>query len=174
SPSGTTAEAGAGRFSADPDPCSLLEAAQVRAFGPTSAPVSAEAKGDDEAYCSWFDSGGPSLRVQFTRKSPTSGKTASEVAHAFFAAERVKTKADEGTSPFGWVGPLRDVKRVGAEAFGYDVGSLDRVTTVVRLRISNLLVEVSLSEEAKRVSPELRAKGLRAARLVAEELNGRD
>ncbi|MFF4411189.1 serine/threonine-protein kinase [Streptosporangium sp. NPDC001559] len=175
SPSGTTAEAGAGRFSADPDPCSMLEAAQVRTLGPTSAPFSDKARGDKEAYCSWSDpSDGPSLRVQFTRKTPVSGKTAPEVAHAFFAAERVKAKADEGTSPVGWVGPLRDVNRVGAEAFTYDVGSLDRVSMVIRFRISNLLVEVSLSEKAKRVSPELRTRGLRAARFAAEELNSRD
>ncbi|MER7134485.1 serine/threonine-protein kinase [Streptosporangium saharense] len=174
SPSGTK-EAGAGRFVSDPDPCSLLGEAQVHALGPTSAPSFGEAKGDDEAYCSWSDPGDdPSLRVQFSRRTPVSGKPAPEVAHAFFSSERAKIKADEGTSPGGWVGPLRDVNRVGAEAFTYDVGALDRVHTVVRFRISNLLVEVNLSEKAKKVSPELRARSLRAAGLVAEELNSRD
>ncbi|MFF4990962.1 serine/threonine-protein kinase [Streptosporangium saharense] len=174
SPSGAK-EAGVGRFAADPDPCSLLGEAQVHALGPTSAPLSVEAKGDDEAYCAWSDAGSdPSLRVRFSRKTPVSGKPAPEVAHAFFSSERAKIKADEGTSPVGWVGPLRDVSRVGAEAFTYDVGALDQAHTVVRFRISNLLVEVNLSEKAKKVSPELRARGLRAARLVAEELNSRD
>ncbi|MEV7005821.1 protein kinase [Streptosporangium sp. NPDC051022] len=175
SSSPTTPDPGAGRFAADPDPCSLLGAAAVRAVGPTSAPTSGEAKGDDEAYCSWSDpSGGPTLRVELGHKAPTPGRTAPETAHAFFAAERVKTKADRGTSPLGWVGPLRDVNRIGAEAFAYDVGALDRVHTVVRFRVSNLLIEVNLSEKDKRVTPELRGRSVRVARLVAEELNSRD
>jgi hypothetical protein len=40
--------------------------------------------------------------------------------------------------------------------------------------VSNLLVEVDLSEEAERPAPALRRKVLAAARAAAEELNSRD
>ncbi|GAA3121709.1 hypothetical protein GCM10017600_16590 [Streptosporangium carneum] len=175
SPSPTSADPGAGRFASAPAPCSLLSKAEVRAAGPTSAPITDVAKRDAEAYCSWNDSsGGRTLRVALSHRTATPGRSAADTAHAFFAAERVKVKADMGTGLFGSVGPLRDVDRVGAEAFGYDVQALDKIHSVVRFRVSNLLIEVNLSEKGKRATPELRRQSVRAARLVAEELNGRD
>ncbi|MEV8631185.1 serine/threonine-protein kinase [Streptosporangium sp. NPDC051023] len=175
SPSPTPSDPGAGRFAAAPAPCTLLTGAEVRAAGPTSAPVSDVAKQDAEAYCAWSDlPGGSSLRVALGHLTPTPGRSAPDTAHAFFAAERAKIKADRGTSPLGWVGPLREVDRIGAEAFAYEVGALERAHEVIRFRVSNLLIEVNLSQKGKRVTPELRRRTVRTAQLVAEELNSRD
>ncbi|GHH68659.1 hypothetical protein GCM10017673_18100 [Streptosporangium violaceochromogenes] len=174
SPPSRAADLAPGRFAVAPDPCGLLTPARIRAVGPTSAPVSDEAATDREAYCSWSDPGGRGLRVTLGSRAPAPGRSGPDTAHAFFAAERVKLKADRGTGPFGTVGPLRDVDRVGAEAFAYDMTALDRAHAVIRFRVSNLLVEVSLSEKSRRVTPALRRKALHAARLAAEELNRRD
>lgn len=63
---------------------------------------------------------------------------------------------------------------MGAEAFAYDVIALDRVHSMVRFRISNLLVEVDVSQKGERPDAELRGRVLRAARQVAEKLNNSD
>ncbi|MFF5209488.1 serine/threonine-protein kinase [Streptosporangium sp. NPDC000396] len=164
-----------GRFATAPDPCGLLTTAESQAVAPSATPFGMEAKGDEEASCSWR--GAPDareLRVALGHRTPTPGKTGPDTAHAFFAAERTKVKADVGTNPIGGVGPLRDVGHVGAEAFAYEIRVLDRVHSVIRFRVSNLLIEVNVSEKGERPSAELRRHALRTARLIAEELNGRD
>ncbi|WP_433252973.1 serine/threonine-protein kinase [Streptosporangium sp. CA-135522] len=165
----------AGRFTAAPDPCTLLTEPQSRAVVPNATPMSMKAGQDREAYCSWE---GPAdvrrLRVSLTHQAAVPGKAGPEAAHEFFAAERTKTKADEGTNPLGSVGPPRNVGRVGAEAFSYDLVSLERVSSVIRFRVSNLLIEVSVSEKGERAGTELRRQALHTARQVAEELNSRD
>ncbi|SFI50126.1 Serine/threonine protein kinase [Streptosporangium canum] len=164
-----------GRFATAPDPCGLLSGAQSRAVVPSGSPSGREAKGDAEAYCSWDGPVGARwLRVALGHQTPTPGKSGPDTAHAFFAAERIKIKADEGTHLVGSVGPLRTVDRIGAEAFAYDVRALDRIHSVIRFRVSNLLIEVNLSEKGKRATTELRQHTLRTARLIAEELNRRD
>lgn len=175
SPAVSTSASASGRFADAPDPCTLLTRAQVRATGPTSAPTADVARKDAEAYCSWSDSpGGRGLRVALGPHAPTPGRSGPDTAHRFFTAERVKIKADAGTGLIGTVGPLRDGDRVGAEAFTYDVIVLGRIHVVIRFRISNLLIEVSLSEKGGRATPDLRRQALRSARLIAEELNRRD
>ncbi|WP_207621166.1 hypothetical protein, partial [Streptosporangium minutum] len=171
----TASDPGAGRFAAAPEPCTLLTRAQSRAVVPGATPTDMKAERDQEAYCSWD---GPSdvrrLRVSVAHHAAVPGGTAPEAAHEFFAAERTKIAADEGTGPLGATGPLRDVDRVGAEAFSYDIVALDQAHAIVRFRVSNLLIEVNASEKAARADAELRKHALRTARLVAEELNGRD
>ncbi|WP_326820348.1 serine/threonine-protein kinase [Streptosporangium sp. NBC_01756] len=170
------ADAAPGRFAAAPEPCTLLTEAQSRTVVPgATSPTDMPAKQDNEASCSWD---GPSdvrrLRVSVAHHASVQGKAAPDVAHEFFAAERTKTKADVGTGPFGSVGPLRNVGRVGKEAFGYDLRALDRVSALIRFRVGNLLVQVNVSKKGKRVDTGLRRHALRVARLIAEELNNRD
>ncbi|MEU0517005.1 protein kinase [Streptosporangium sp. NPDC006007] len=175
SPAVSASTSAYGRFADAPDPCTLLTRAQVRAAGPTGAPTADVARKDAEAYCGWSDSpGGRGLRVALGRHAPTPGRSGPDTAHRFFTAERVKIKADAGTGLIGTVGPLRDGDRVGAEAFTYDVVVLGRIHVVIRFRISNLLIEVSLSEKGERATPDLRRQALRSARLIVEELNRRD
>ncbi|MEU4535499.1 serine/threonine-protein kinase [Streptosporangium sp. NPDC023825] len=167
--------AGTGRFATVPDACSLLSAAQSRAVAPGSTPEPAEGLKEGEARCAW---GGPTearwLRLSLTRKEPVRAKAAPEVAHEFFASERTRIVADRGEGLLGETGALRNVGRLGAEAFVYDVIVLDRVNSTVRFRISNLLVEVDVSREGERPDAGLRGQALRVARQVAERLNSRD
>ncbi|MFJ2032467.1 serine/threonine-protein kinase [Streptosporangium sp. NPDC087985] len=168
-------DSAAGRFAAAPDPCTLLAEAQSRTVVPAATPMVMPAKQDREAYCVWE---GPAdvrrLHVSVAHHAPVQGKTGPEVAHEFFAAERTRIGADEGTGIVGTTGPLRNVDRVGKEAFAYDLRVLDRVQTLIRFRVSNLLIEVNVSEKGRRADSELRRHALRAARLIAEELNSRD
>ncbi|MER5427318.1 serine/threonine-protein kinase [Streptosporangium roseum] len=165
----------AGQFAAAPEPCTLLTRAQSRTVVPGATPTDMKAGGDREAYCSWD---GPSdvrrLRVSVAHQAAVPGRTAHVAAHEFFAAERTRIAADEGTGLLGATGPLRNVSRVGTEAFSYDIVALDRAHAIIRFRVSNLLVEVNVSEEGKRAGTELRKHALHTARLVAEELNSRD
>ncbi|GAA2866589.1 hypothetical protein GCM10010517_26110 [Streptosporangium fragile] len=169
-----------GRFATAPDPCTLLTAPQVAAVAPGASPLPMEARKDSEPYCSWDAARGASptgrtLNVAVGHKAPVPGKSGPDVAHAFFVTERASTAADEGTGLLGSTGPLRDVGRVGAEAFSYDVVTLgERIHTIIRFRVSNLLIEVNLSEKGRRAGPKLRRDALRVARQVAEELNSRD
>ncbi|MGJ6963397.1 serine/threonine-protein kinase [Streptosporangium sp. G11] len=175
-PSTPSPSAGAGRFATVPDACSLLAGAQSRAVVPGSTPEPATtASAEGESRCNW---GGPSearwLRLSLTRKAPVRAKAAPEVAHEFFASERARVVADRGDSPFGTTGAVRKAERVGAEAFAYDVIALDRIHSTVRFRISNLLVEVDVSQKGERPNAELRGRALRVARQVAEKLNSSD
>ncbi len=167
--------AAAGRFATVPDACPLLSAAQSRAVAPGSTPEPAAGPKEGEARCAW---GGPTetrwLRLSLTRKEPVRAKAAPEVAHEFFASERTRVDADRGEGLFGETGALRNVTRLGAEAFTYDVIALDRVHSTVRFRISNLLVEVDVSRKGERSDAKLRGQALRVARQVAERLNNRD
>ncbi|WP_329090754.1 protein kinase domain-containing protein [Streptosporangium sp. NBC_01469] len=168
--------AGAGRFATLPDACSLLAGAQSRAVVPGSTPEPAATSAPEEkSFCDW---GGPSevrwLQLSLTRKAPVQAKAAPEVAHAFFVSERTKIIADRGDGLLGTTGAVRNADRVGAEAFAYDVIALDRVHSMVRFRISNLLVEVDVSQKGERPDAELRGRVLRAARQVAEKLNNSD
>ncbi|MFD8556218.1 serine/threonine-protein kinase [Streptosporangium canum] len=171
----TASDPGGGRFAAAPEPCTLLTRAQSRAVVPGATPTDMKAERDQDAYCSWD---GPSdvrrLRVSVAHQAAVPGRTAPDAAHEFFAAERTKVAADEGTGLLGATGPLRNVDQVGAEAFSYDIVALDRAHAVIRFRVSNLLIEVNASEKGARAGAELRKHALRTARLVAEELNGRD
>ncbi|MGV9770945.1 serine/threonine-protein kinase [Streptosporangium sp. NPDC003464] len=165
----------AGRFTAAPEPCTLLTGAQSRAVVPGATPMDMPAQQDREAYCVWDSpAGGRQIRVSLTHQAPVPGRSAPDAAHEFFAAERTRTRADAGTGPIGSVSPLRNVGRVGAEAFSYDVTALDRVHAVVRFRVSNLLIEANVSEKGRRAGTELRRHALHVARQVAEELNSRD
>ncbi|MER5647444.1 serine/threonine-protein kinase [Streptosporangium sp. NPDC002524] len=168
--------AGTGRFATVPDACSLLNSAQSRAVAPGSTPDPApSASKEGESYCGW---GGPTearwLRLTLTRKAPVRAKAAPEVAHEFFASDRTKVVADRGEGLLGSTGALRNVGRLGAEAFAYEVVALDRVNSTVRFRISNLLVEVDVSRKGERPDAELREHALRVARQVAEKLNSSD
>ncbi|MEU3164081.1 serine/threonine-protein kinase [Streptosporangium sp. NPDC006930] len=168
--------AGAGRFATVPDACSLLADAQSQAVVPGATPEPATTTSAEEgSSCGW---GGPSearwLRVSLTRKAPVNAKAAPEVAHEFFVSERTRTIADRGEGPFGTTGAVRKADRVGAEAFAFDVTALDRVHSTVRFRISNLLIEVDVSQKGERPNAELRGRALRAARQVAEKLNNLD
>ncbi|WP_329425710.1 protein kinase [Streptosporangium sp. NBC_01495] len=170
--------AGAGRFATVPDACSLLTGAQGRAVVPGSTPApapSALKPKEGESYCGW---GGPTearwLRLSMTRKAPLRAKAASEVAHDFFVSERTRVIADRGEGLLGATGALRNIGRLGAEAFAYDVIALDRIHSTVRFRISNLLVEVDMSQKGERPDAELRKQALRVARQVTEKLNNRD
>ncbi|MEU8383519.1 serine/threonine-protein kinase [Streptosporangium sp. NPDC048865] len=176
SPSPSTA--GAGRFAAVPDACSLLSAAQSRAVAPGSTPEPAPSVmklKEGESYCDWGD---PTearwLRLSLTHKTPIRAKAAPEVAREFFASERKKIIADRGEGLLGATGALRNVARLGAEAFAYDVVALDRIHSTVRFRISNLMVEIDVSRKGGRPDAELRGQALRVARQVAEGLNSRD
>ncbi|MFF0307696.1 protein kinase [Streptosporangium sp. NPDC004379] len=165
----------AGRFTAAPDPCSLLTARQVRAVGPTGKPSPLDAMSGHGPSCSWDSgSGTPQIRVTVTHYASVPGKTAPETAKAFFAADRTRTAADAGTGLFGEVGPLRDAGRIGAEAFAFDLTSGDRVYSEVHFRVSNVLVEVNVSRKGKQAGAALRGNALTAARQIAEELNSRD
>ncbi|GAA4232855.1 hypothetical protein FHR32_004399 [Streptosporangium album] len=170
------ADSPAGRFDSAPDPCTLLTEAQSRTVVPgATRPTGIKAEQDREASCSWD---GPTdvrrLRVSVGHQAAVPGKTAPEAAHEFFAAERTKIAADEGTGPFGGTGPVKNVTRVGKEAFAYDIRALERVSALIRFRVSNLLIEVNVSRKGKLVDTELRRHALRAARLIAEGLNNRD
>ncbi|MFB9675446.1 serine/threonine-protein kinase [Streptosporangium vulgare] len=168
--------AGAGRFATVPDACLLLAGAQSRAVVPGSTPApAATALKEGESYCGWGD---PSevrwLRLSLTHKAPVRSKTAPDVAHEFFVAERKKIVADRGSGLLGATGAVRNTGRLGAEAFAYDVTALDRINSTVRFRISNLLVEVDVSQKGERPDAELRGHALRVARQVAEKLNSSD
>jgi len=168
--------AGVGRFAAAPDACSLLADAQSRAVVPGSTPEPvATTPAQEGSSCGW---GGPSearwLRVSLTRKAPVNAKAAPEVAHEFFVFERTRVVADEGEGPLGATGAVRKADRVGAEAFAYEVTALDRVHSTVRFRISNLLIEVDVSQKGELPNAEIRGQALRAARQVAEKLNNLD
>ncbi|MFF3442867.1 serine/threonine-protein kinase [Streptosporangium sp. NPDC002721] len=170
--------AGAGRFAGVPDACSLLSGAQSRAVAPGSTPKSAPSTmklQEGESYCGWGD---PTevrwLQLSLTHKAPVRAKAAPEVAREFFASERAKIVADEGEGLLGATGALRNVTRLGAEAFTYDVIALDQVHSTVRFRISNLMVEVDVSRKGERPDAALRGQALRVARQVAEKLNSRD
>jgi serine/threonine protein kinase len=173
----TAPDSSAGRFPKAPDPCTLLTKAQSQAVVPKASPTPMEAKPGQgaEPYCLWDnEANGRSFHVAVGHKSPVQGKSGPDVAHAFFIAERTQTIADRGTNPFGATGPLRNVGRVGAETFSYDVRALDEISAIIRFRVSNLLIEVNVSEKGKRASTELRGHALHLARQVAEELNSRD
>ncbi|WP_440084018.1 serine/threonine-protein kinase [Streptosporangium sp. LJ11] len=170
--------AAAGRFATVPDACSLLSAAQSRAVAPGSTPEPAPSSmklEEGESYCDWGD---PSearwLQLSLAYKAPVRAKTAPEVAREFFASERTRVVADRGEGLLGATGALRNVTRLGAEAFTYDVIALDRIHSTVRFRISNLLVEVDVSRKGERSDAKLRGQALRVARQVAERLNSRD
>ncbi|GGP87605.1 serine/threonine-protein kinase [Streptosporangium pseudovulgare] len=174
-PAPTGPDPRAGRFATAPAPCSLLTPAQVRAMGPTGKPLPMDAMDGHGPSCTWDGGpGAPQVRVTVTHHRPSPGKTAPETARAFFAADRTKTAADAGTGLVGSVGPLRDAGRIGAEAFAFDLTSLDRVYSTVRFRVSNVLVEVDVSRKGKRPDTALRGNALTAARRIAEELNSRD
>ncbi|MBB2909848.1 hypothetical protein FHS43_001094 [Streptosporangium becharense] len=164
-----------GRFATAPDPCSLLTDAQAGAVIPGASPRGIPATGDEEASCTWDDSGGDlRIRVSLTPHRPTPGKNGPETARSFFASERSRIAADAGQGPLGSVNPLRDVRGVGEEAFTYDVTSLDYInSSVLRFRYSNLLVEVNLSATDRPLTAGLRRTTLRTARLVAGELKRR-
>ncbi|MEV6861576.1 protein kinase [Streptosporangium subroseum] len=167
----------AGRFPTAPDPCTLLTESQSKAVVPSASPTPMKPSGQDgEPYCLWDNdaAGKRSLRVALGLKGSVPGKSGPDAAHAFFIAERTGIVADRGTGLVGSVGPLRNVGRVGAEAFSYDVVALDEVHAVIRFRVSNLLIKVDVSEKGKQASTELREHALHAARQVAEELNSRD
>jgi tRNA A-37 threonylcarbamoyl transferase component Bud32 len=164
----------AGRFTEVPAPCGLLTAAQSEAVVPGAAP---EPDDDDTTeYCDWGGTGEIAwLRVTLTPHRPGQGLAAADVAREFLRAQRTMIAQDTGTGLFGSVHPVRRVSGLGADSFGYDSVSLgDRAYSHVVFRVSNLLVEVDLSEEAERPAPALRRKVLAAARAAAEELNSRD
>ena len=140
-----------------------------------SNPHGGQARTERRAVCLWdSEANGRNFRVAVGHKSPVPGKSGPEVAHSFFIAERTQTIADRGSSPLGTTGPLRNVGRVGAETFSYDVIALDEISAIIRFRVSNLLIEVNVSEKGKRASTELRGHALHLARQVSEELNSRD
>ncbi|MEV4376089.1 serine/threonine-protein kinase [Streptosporangium sp. NPDC049644] len=178
-PEAPSRAANPGRFATAPDPCTLLTGPQVKVAVPSASPLSMEATQNSEPYCGWDDPLGGSrtdrrLRVAVGHKAPTPGKSGPDTAHAFFVAERTSVVADQGNGLLGSTGPLRNIGRVGAEAFAYDVVALDRIHSVIRFRVSNLLVEVNLSEAGKRAGTALRQDALKIARQVSEELNSRD
>ncbi|MEU0481093.1 serine/threonine-protein kinase [Streptosporangium sp. NPDC006013] len=171
--------ANAGRFATAPDPCTLLTGPQIDVAVPSASPLSMKATQNSEPSCSWDDLLGTSrpdrrLRIAVGHKAPTPGKSGPDTAHAFFVAERTSVVADQGNGLLGSTGPLRNIGRVGAEAFSYDVVALNRIHSVIRFRVSNLLVEVNLSEMGKRAGTALRQDALKIARQVSEELNSRD
>ncbi|GAA2991807.1 serine/threonine-protein kinase [Streptosporangium longisporum] len=177
-PSGAARTAQAGRFATAPEPCSLLSVSQALTVVPGASSSPMESQRGEEPYCVWDDPEDDPpdrrLSVAVGHKTPVPGKSGPETAHAFFASERARTVADEGSGPFGTTGPLRKIDRMGAEAFTYDVVSLERVSCVIRFRVSNLLVKVDLSEDGKRAGTPLRRQALRIARQISEELNSRD
>ncbi|MEU4832037.1 serine/threonine-protein kinase [Streptosporangium sp. NPDC023615] len=168
----------AGRFVAAPDPCTLLTDAQAGVVVPEASPTSVVPDRGGEPYCAWDgplkDPADRGLWVSVDHKTAVAGKSGPDTAHAFFDSERVKTAADEGTGLVGTTGPLRNVRHVGAEAFSYDTLTGGRAYCVIRFRVSNLLVKVTLSEKGKRVGTPLRRQTLQVARQVSEELNSRD
>ncbi|WP_051751685.1 serine/threonine-protein kinase [Streptosporangium amethystogenes] len=171
--------ANAGRFATAPDPCTLLTGPQAKVAVPSASPLFMEATQNSEPSCSWDDLLGDSrtdrrLRIAVGHRAPTPGKSGPDTAHAFFVSERTSVVADQGNGLLGSTGPLRNIGRVGAEAFSYDVVALDRIHSVIRFRVSNLLVEVNLSEVGKRAGTALRRDTLKIARQVSEELNSRD
>ncbi|MGC5013171.1 protein kinase domain-containing protein [Streptosporangium sp. DT93] len=175
-PSGTAV---AGRFATAPDSCTLLTDSQARAVVPgASPPTFVTSTGGGVPFCSWDgpakDPVGRKLWISVEHKAPVSGKSGPDTARAFFAAERVRTAADEGSGLFGSTGRLRNVGRIGAEAFSYDILNQDAASCVIQFRVSNLLVKVTLSEKGKRVGTPLRRHTLQVARQVSEELNSRD
>nr|BFE86939.1 hypothetical protein GCM10020093_095400 [Planobispora longispora] len=74
---------------------------------PGSSPLGVEVKGDREASCTWEGpaTGGSRITVSLSLHEPAPGKTGPETAHAFFAAERTATRADEGDGLLGSAGP---------------------------------------------------------------------
>lgn len=165
----------AGRFPTAPDPCTLLTKPQSLLVVPDSSPILME-PADGEPYCFWDNDKADkrTLRIAVGHKGSVPGKSGPDAAHTFFIAERTAIVADEGTGLLGSTGPLRNVGRVGAESFSYDSVALDQVNAIIRFRVSNLLIQVNVSEKGERASTELRRHALHVARQVSEELNSRD
>ncbi|GIH89873.1 serine/threonine-protein kinase [Planobispora siamensis] len=158
-------------LTAAPDPCSLLSEAQAGAVVPGASPFNVPGRDGGAGSCTWEGAGGREIRVSLNLYRATPGKTAPETAHAFFASERTRIEADRGSGPFGSTGPLRDVARVGDEAFAYDVIATERAHSVVRFRSADLLVEVNLSTGGERATSALRSRTLRTAKVIAGRLD---
>ncbi|GII01065.1 serine/threonine-protein kinase [Planobispora takensis] len=173
SPAGSGSGSGsqAEGLAAAPDPCSLLTETQAGAVVPGASPFRVPGQDGGAGSCTWEGAGGRKVSVSLNLYRATPGKTAPETAHAFFASERTRIDADRGSGLLGSTGPLKDVARVGDEAFAYDVIALERAHSVVRFRSADLLVEVNLSMDGERAAPALRSRTLRTAKVVAGRLD---
>ncbi|SDG62835.1 Serine/threonine protein kinase [Sinosporangium album] len=173
SPSAVPASA-AGRFPTPSEPCGLLDTAQARTVAPGAEAEDGEGATDKRPYCLWSAATGTrKLRVKVDHHAAARGRTAPEMAQAFFAQSRRQVTGDVGAGMFGETLPIRDVGRLGEESFAFDVRGTMGTSSHVAFRSSNVIIEVEVSEDDKRPLARMRDDAVRMARAVARRLDAR-